>query len=114
MGFGTSQGRAVAFGNHFSPPVAATSWNKRGLFGEISQACRASAGTKAWREVPGQRRCPYTCTALSRRCPGPRGLEGFLDGLGRRRPPRGARGRAQPRSLCVSEDSSMKARFSLG
>lgn len=57
---------------------------------------------------------PYAGTSLSRRRPGPRGRAGFLAGCGARRRPRGARGTTQPRSLCVSEDSSMKARFSLG
>ena len=56
----------------------------------------------------------YAGTPLSRGRPGPRGRDGFLGGLWGRRRPRGARGSAQPRSLCVSEDSSIKARFSLG
>ena len=62
----------------------------------------------------GRGSCPYTGTFLSRGLPGPRGRGGFLAGLWGRRRPRGGRGSAQPRSLCVSEDSSMKARFSLG
>lgn len=65
-------------------------------------------------ERPGQGSCPYAGTPLSRGRPGPRGRAGFLGVLRGRRLPRGARGSAQPRSLCVSEDSSMKARFSLG
>lgn len=73
---------------------------------------RETEGAKSF-EWHDQGFCPYTGTPLSRGRPGPRGRAGFLGGLGRRRP-LGARGRAQPRSLCVSEDSSMKARFSLG
>lgn len=75
------------------------------------------AGGRARTKLPerlGPESCTYTGMPFSPGRPRPRGRAGFLGGLGGRRRPRGARGNAQPRSLCVSEDSSMKARFSLG
>lgn len=81
-------GRAVAFSNHWTPVRVAIAWNKRGLFGQISQACLGISKSEALAWGPGPEILPLHRYGLVSNTPRTSGSGGLLGRVGTAATPR--------------------------